>query len=171
MPADGRRRRVEQRGDFRNGESVHLKELDDEPPARRQCIEALPERRVDLRALRRLGWRRTGVGDLLAEIVRAPDGSCRGEIETAIHDDARQPGPERTSCVERVDVLERRQKGILHEIFGVFAVVQDAQRQRDRAREMILDERAECVPVPVPNTKQELVLAFAAGVRGQVKRP
>ena len=88
----------------------------------------------NLPVLGRVRGRRPGITHVLLQRIDGSSRSRRDLIEPSIHDDPRQPGPEWPREVEAVDVLERGEKSVLHEILRILTVAYEPHRQRHRPR-------------------------------------
>ncbi len=118
------------------------------------------------RALGGFGGTLPGIEHLVWQRLGDSDGARRSEVEPAVHDDPGQPGPEGTRAVERVDVLERGEKGVLGQILGVFPMMKQPDAERERAIEVPLDERSKRVTIALTDTGHQLALFVGIDLPG-----
>jgi len=113
---------------------------------------------------------RPAVSHIVLERVDRSRRSRRHLIEPPIHDDPRQPGPEGSGEIEAVDVLERREEGILYEILRVLTVPHEPHRQRHRPREVSLYDLPERITLTDQNTGEKLAIVIGFVVRAKNER-
>src|SRR5215207_4938896 len=127
VPAHGARREIQHLPDLGARETVDVEHRHDEALSigerRQRLLEDLP--RIGPLALLERGGR---FADAFGLRLRAAPRAGAPEVGAAVEDDPDQPGTEGSSNLEGVEVLERREEGLLHQVLGVLAVANHAIR-------------------------------------------
>src|SRR5205823_6827545 len=92
------------------------------------------------------------------------------QIQAAIHDDPREPRPEGSRQVEAIDVLKRRQEGILDKILRILAIPKEPHPQRHRPGQIALNDPTKRFSVSALNANEKIAILVGAIVRAKHER-
>src|SRR5688500_14364821 len=127
MPANSPIRDPEYIRDLRTGKPFQIEHVDDGTLPLRQQIQRPPQVALQLGSLRL----KKGRGDVRHDLARKLYGAATpprfSRIETAIHQDPVEPGREFPLRIEAVYLLQRGEKALLYQIFGIFALTQQSE--------------------------------------------
>jgi len=167
VPANRCRRRIQKLRDLGDRKAIHLEQLHYQSTLRRQLGERALKLVPDLTTLDGFCRRGLRVAHGFGKDIGA---SCRSrgrEIQPAVDDDPRQPGPERPRKIEPLDVLKRRKKRVLNEIFRVLTVPQESHPERHRPRQIPLDDRSERLTLSVEDASEKLPIHVGVVIRAE----